>query len=457
MKINNLRKKIATTLIAGGLMSPALSQAANLNSNLVTNGTFENVNLAIVGQYNGPLVLGWTGPNLFAYSHNGSSSSAGVVPDYAEGDDPPGAGNWYFTPNNPGQVGDPPVPDFTDVHEPNVYYQDIAVGTGASGTAISSGKGRVDLSGFFSSYLNDTDIGHIRVDFRDTLGNSLGFSEISDSDFGPENVWNLNTGSSAISPLTTSLRVSLYGTRTSGGGGADGYTDNVDVRVLETLNPQFLFLEVNTTTGQASIKNQTGATVNIDYYEITSTGNSLKPTTWNSLQDQNSAGFPAGNGSGNGWEEAGGVSTGVLVESYLTGNSAVASSSTKSLGALFNTASPQDLRFSYAVVPPGTLDSDFDSDGDSDGRDFLAWQRGFGLSTGALKSQGDADGDGDVDATDLTFWQGEYGTAGASGPGTIVTGFVKYVSAGITAVPEPSSIILVGLGISLAATRRWKS
>ena len=104
--------------------------------------------------------------------------------------------------------------------------------------------------------------------------------------------------------------------------------------LLETTNPQFLFLEVNTSTGQASIKNQTGATVNIDYYEITSAGNSLKPTTWNSLQDQNSAGFPAGNGSGNGWEEAGGVSTSVLVESYLTGNSAVGSRCDEGLGSL---------------------------------------------------------------------------------------------------------------------------
>ena len=36
-------------------------------------------------------MLNWTGVNGFAYSHNGSSGAAGVVPDYADGADPPGA------------------------------------------------------------------------------------------------------------------------------------------------------------------------------------------------------------------------------------------------------------------------------------------------------------------------------------------------------------------------------
>ena len=35
-------------------------------------------------------------------------------------------------------------------------------------------------------------------------------------------------------------------------------------------------------------------------------GNTLNTASWTSLQDQNLAGFPAGNGTGNGWEEDGG-------------------------------------------------------------------------------------------------------------------------------------------------------
>jgi predicted outer membrane repeat protein len=61
--------------------------------------------------------------------------------------------------------------------------------------------------------------------------------------------------------------------------------------------------------------------------------------------------------------------------------------------------------------------ADFDSDGDVDGRDFLAWQRGYG-STGsaATKARGNADFDADVDRADLVVWQTQYaGPTVASG------------------------------------------
>ncbi len=315
MKVTNWRRKLAATLVAGGLMSPTAANAANLNTNLVINGTFENVDLNTFGEYAGPLVLNWSGPNLFAYSHDGSTSAGSgqpnpndppnnfpdVVPDYAEGDDPPNAGHWYFTPNNTGFA------EFTDVHDPGVYYQDIDVSTGPTATAIADGKGRANLAAYMSSYLNDTDVAYVRVEFRDNVGTSSGFTQIDDSDPGPENVWNLNNGSGAIPIGTSTLRVSLFGTRTAGGGGGDGYMDNLDVQVSQTANPQFLTLEINTTTGNAAIKNSTGAAIPIDYYEISSANGRLK-TTWSSLQDQNRQDFPAGNGSGNGWEELGGLS-----------------------------------------------------------------------------------------------------------------------------------------------------
>lgn len=56
--------------------------------------------------------------------------------------------------------------------------------------------------------------------------------------------------------------------------------------------------------------------------------------------------------------------------------------------------------------------ADFDSDGDVDGRDFLAWQRGFGIvAPNAEIEDGDADADLDVDSDDLSVWQQQYGTA----------------------------------------------
>ena len=52
--------------------------------------------------------------------------------------------------------------------------------------------------------------------------------------------------------------------------------------------------------------------------------------------------------------------------------------------------------------------ADFDNDGDVDGADFLKWQQGYPMSSGATKADGDADGDGDVDGQDFLIWQQWY-------------------------------------------------
>lgn len=246
MKINNWCRKLSSVLVAGGLLLPSAAQAADLNTNLVVNGDFENVNLAVTGEYNGPLVLGWTGPNLFAYSHNGSASSAGVVPDYADGlVDPPGAGDWYFTPNNTGQVGDPPVPAFTAVHDPGVYYQDIDVSTGTTAIAIAAGSATYSLSAFMSSYLNDDDYGNVLVEFNSAANVLLGSGTINDAaDSGDNNVWNLTSTTGSVPVGTTSIRMSLFGTKIGGAatGGADGYTDNIDFRITGIPEPTSVLL-----------------------------------------------------------------------------------------------------------------------------------------------------------------------------------------------------------------------
>jgi hypothetical protein len=334
-----------------------------------------------------------------------------------------------------------------------LYYQDIDVSTGASGSAIASGKGRADLQAYMSSYSNDTDFANVRADFRDGTGASLGFSQISDSDPGPGNVWSLNTGSGAIPVGTTTLRVSLFGTRTAGGAGADGYTDNVDVRIIETPNVQFLFLEVNTATGQAAVKNQTGAAVNIDYYEVTSTGSALNATAWNSLQEQNLAGFPAGNGTGNGWEQAGGSNAKIVSESYLTGNSAISDNATIGLGTPFNVGGDQDLVFRYAVVtgPSVQPSGDYNGNGVVDAADYTRWRDNLGSSV-VLPNDSTP---GTVTAADYSVWKANFGNAaGPTGTGALIRGFVRYVTSGAGAgsvVPEPSSVLLVGIGLSSLA------
>jgi hypothetical protein len=144
----------------------------------------------------------------------------------------------------------------------------------------------------------------------------------------------------------------------------------------------------------------------------------------------------------------------VLAESFLTGNSLVTNNASVALGALFNPGGAQDLVFSYAVVPAAPLGADFDSDGDVDGADFLTWQRGLGTAA-ATKAQGDADGDADVDGADLGLWKSQFGGGAFSGPGVLLTSFVRYVSSAAP-VPEPSSVVLAGLGVAVVTVGAWK-
>ena len=91
------------------------------------------------------------------------------------------------------------------------------------------------------------------------------------------------------------------------------------------------------------------------------------------------------------------------------------------------------------VVPEN---ADFDEDGDIDGEDFLAWQAGFGITSGALLAQGDANNDGAVDDLDLDIWEAQFGTSP--------------LASSSTAVPEPAAALLMTLaGFCLAGVRKF--
>jgi len=85
-----------------------------------------------------------------------------------------------------------------------------------------------------------------------------------------------------------------------------------------------------------------------------------------------------------------------------------------------------------SIIKICALDADFDSDCDVDGDDLATWEAGYGLASGALKTDGDANNDGVVDGFDFLEWQIEYGVGVDSGAPL----------AAAAAVPEPSSILL---------------
>ncbi|TWU23653.1 glycoside hydrolase family 10 protein [Bythopirellula polymerisocia] len=90
---------------------------------------------------------------------------------------------------------------------------------------------------------------------------------------------------------------------------------------------------------------------------------------------------------------------------------------------------------------------DFDGDFDVDASDFILWQRGKGLTSGATAMDGDANADGKVDALDLARWQLNYGWFQANG------------AVSQHSIPEPSanailSVIILGWLIQI---RHFKS
>jgi len=429
MKVTNWRRKLAASLVAGGLMAPGIAYAQNLNTNLVNNPSFESVGSRTCC-YSATEILNWTDGTQTGFAYNS-------IQGYDAGGPLAGGGSFYFTANADDGIA--------DITEPGQVSQNIDVTGGAVATQIASGEAAVRLSAFFTSYQDDGDIGNLHVEFLDSGGASLGFRQISATE--PITSWHQVSGAAFVPVGTAMLRASVFGTPVTFG--PDGYIDLVDVQITEAGN-ELLFLEVNVNTGAVAIKNQTGDPFHLDYYEIkapsATTGDynengvvdaadyvlwrthngesitlpndstpgtvgsedytewrarfgnaagSLDPTGWSSLQDQDLAGFPAGDGTGNGWEEAGGSGAVILSETFLTGNSLVADSSSISLGTAFKVASPQNLQFNYGVVP-------------------------------------------------------DDGMGGFSGPGVLQTGFVRYVtsSAGVGVVPEPSTILLVGVGLT---------
>ncbi|MEO2049474.1 MAG: lamin tail domain-containing protein [Pirellulales bacterium] len=83
-----------------------------------------------------------------------------------------------------------------------------------------------------------------------------------------------------------------------------------------------------------------------------------------------------------------------------------------------------DIHAGGDVGSPGTFDNsvisaDFDEDGDVDGYDFLIWQRGVGTTD---------------DAAYLAAWQDQFGSTTAT--------------AATSAVPEPTSLMLLGLALT---------
>jgi hypothetical protein len=101
-----------------------------------------------------------------------------------------------------------------------------------------------------------------------------------------------------------------------------------------------------------------------------------------------------------------------------------AGANTVKLDIDYGTGSGSAIVLTVDSISSPTIPGDFNLDGDVDAGDLLAWKNNFPLLGGASVGQGDADADADVDGADFLVWQRNY-----SGPG-------------ISAIPEPSAMLL---------------
>lgn len=264
-----------------------------------------------------------------------------------------------------------------------------------------------------------------------------------------------NATAGPVATLTFNAQNNINGVRLiqNGAGNVDAGPGFIGVTEFEVFGiPQELTLIVNTATGAVSIDNTVNAGIAFDFYKITSPSGSLNPTGWNPLAtiSGNPPGFPAGDGSGNGWEVLGDPDDSLVAEAYLFDSSSIApSDSGVNLGNLFALGGNQDLMFRYRTASGRFVDvdnieyvsqpstpGDYNNDGVVDAADYVVWRK---AGSGDFLPNDPTPG---VSPEDYTQWRANFGktTQGADG--------------GIAAVPEPRAMSL-GL-VGLAAVAFWR-
>ena len=237
---------------------------------------------------------------------------------------------------------------------------------------------------------------------------------------------------------------------------AGGYWDNLSVQGTVVDPPTPLKLQVLSNGQMKLVGGDPGGGVlglDIDYISITSEdveedGGSLNPTGFTGLGGD--SGFPAGDGSGNGWEFGDNNSDKIIIESYLEDSSFISNEAEIMLGTGYVPGGAQDISFTYHIVgettetvglveyvPVAGLPGDFNDDGVVDAADYTVYRDNLGQSDAALNGNGTGDVSGLVVLADYDLWRTSYGSSASQ-------------NAAAQATPEPST--MAALATLLLAT-----
>lgn len=459
MKVTNLRRKLAAALVAGGMLTPVATQAADLDVNLVVNGGFENVDYVNTGAYNSPDILDWGGTIVGgAYSHTGYNGTGDYANggSYTGGSPLTGGGDFYFSPGNRGNQS-----------LADALTQDIDVSTGASAALISSGNAAFSLSAFFSSFGGQADRGVVDIEFLDSGDGSLGMAQVTPG--GNLSDWTQVSSGGVIPVGTETVRLSAWGVLVDGGS-SDGYMDNVDFQVTDEVILQALDLRVDRDDGSLILTNKTGSPVNIAGYQISSEFGGLDPSAWVSIAENYDADSGSSVDGTNVWSEfTKSDAHGDLSEADLESGDGGSLAHTQSIN-LGNAGSwiksPQeDLIFQYTSdgeVVTGIVnfedaaefeEGDFNTDGDINATDWAILRSNLhvdltGLSLAEAYRSGDLTADGATTHADFAEFKSVFDAANGAGSFLVMIG-------GQNAIPEPSSVVLVLMaGVAVCGAMR---
>lgn len=212
--------------------------------------------------------------------------------------------------------------------------------------------------------------------------------------------------------------------------GSDGGQINFDNISLDAVVVPTLSLLVNKANGAAMIANNAGTEVTFDLYEILSESGSVNVDGWEAI--------------GGEWDGLGTVDTGFIGEGNLTGNIELSDGERIGIGSVHDLGGDEDLSFSYRSAAgvlfdieveylADVLDGDVNMDGMVDGLDLDLVKTHFGEDT----VLGDANGDGVTNLADLFVVRNNIGN-------------------GVVAVPEPGSVLIMGMVLSAVFVRRDK-